>query len=188
MSDRRKLKRALRRLPLVVWLTVVWILLWGTLDLGTLVFGALVAVLVVTVFPVPPVTTNIVVRPLGLLRLIGYLAYDLVYSTLRVSWQAVRHGPRTRAGIVAVTLLTDSDHLTAMVANGVSLAPGKFVLQVDRTHGVCYVYALGLRPGEEDSVRRDVLALEARVVRAVGSRAELALVDGRPQSGEVTAR
>ena len=62
--------RLLRRLPLICWLTLVWILLWGTFDVGTVLFGLLVAVLVSTVFPLPPVATNIVVRPVALLRLI----------------------------------------------------------------------------------------------------------------------
>lgn len=179
-------RRALRRLPLVLWLTAVWILLWGTLDLGTLVFGLLVALLVTLVFPLPPVTTHMVVRPLALLRLVCYLAVDLVVSTVRVSWQAVRYGPRTSAGIVRVTLLTDSDHLTAMVANAVSLAPGKFVMQIDRAHRICYVYALGMRAGGEELVRREVLALERRIVRAVGSAAELELV-GRIEDSAGTA-
>lgn len=172
----RTARRTLRRLPLVLWLTAVWILLWGTLDLGTLVFGLLVALLVTTMFPLPSVTTHMVARPLPLLRLVCYLAADLVISTLRVSWQAVRYGPRTTAGIVQVTLLTDSDHLTAMVANAVSLAPGKFVMQIDRGHRICYVYALGMRAGGEDAVRREVLGLERRIVRAVGSARELEIV------------
>ncbi|MFR9731097.1 Na+/H+ antiporter subunit E [Saccharopolyspora sp. MS10] len=169
-------RRALRRVPLVLWLTAVWILLWGRLDPGTVLFGLLVALLISVLFPLPPVTTNMVVRPLALLRLIAYLAADLVVSTARVSWQALRHGPRTTAGIVSVTLLTDSDHLTAMVANAVSLAPGKFVLQIDRVRRTCYVYALGMRAGGEDAVRRDVLGLERRIVRAVGSARELEIV------------
>ena len=169
-------RRALRRLPLVLWLTAVWMLLWGRFDPGSVLFGLLVALLVSVLFPLPPVNTGMVVRPLALLRLIAYLAVDLVVSTARVSWQALAHGPRTTAGIVAVTLLTDSDHLTAMVANAVSLAPGKFVLQIDRARRICYVYALGMRAGGEAVVRRDVLALERRIVRAVGSERELAVV------------
>jgi multicomponent Na+:H+ antiporter subunit E len=108
--------------------------------------------------------------------LVAYLAWDLVVSTLRVSWQALRYGRDARAGIVAVTMLTDSDHLTAMVANAVSLAPGKNVLQIDRAHRICYVYALGMREEDAESVRQDVLALERRVVRAVGSATDVAMV------------
>jgi multicomponent Na+:H+ antiporter subunit E len=169
----------LRRLPLVAWLTLVWVMLWGTFDLGTLFFGLVVALLVSTVFPLPTINTNIVVRPLRLLQLVAYLAWDLVSSTLRVSWQAVRHGPKAKSGIVAVTLRTDSDHITAMVANAVSLAPGKFVLQIDRVNRICYVYALGMGPDDVESVRCEVLALERRVVHAVGSANEVALVSGR---------
>ncbi len=154
-------------------------MLWGTFDLGTLFFGLVVALLVSTVFPLPAIQTCIVVRPLRLLQLVAYLAWDLVSSTLRVSWQAVRYGPNAKSGIVAVTLRTDSDHLTAMVANAVSLAPGKFVLQIDRANRICYVYALGMRPDDVESVRRDVLALERRVVQAVGSANAVALVTGR---------
>lgn len=168
----------LRRLPMVAWLTLVWVMLWGTFDLGTLFFGLVVAVFVATLFPNPAIRTNIAVRPLRVLQLFGYLTWDLVISTARVSWQAVTQGPKTPAGIVAVTLRTDSDHITAMLANAVSLAPGKFVLQIDRANRICYVYSLGMRAADAESVRQEVLALERRVVRAVGSAAELALVSG----------
>ncbi|MCI2419064.1 Na+/H+ antiporter subunit E [Saccharopolyspora sp. K220] len=174
-----EISRVLRRLPLVAWLTLVWVLLWGSFDLGTLFFGLLIAVLVTTVFPLPAINTGIVLRPLRFALLVGYLAWDMVISTARVAWQAVRHGPNAKSGIVAVRLRTDSDHLTAMVANAVSLAPGKFVLQIDRGNRLCYVYVLGMRPDDVESVRRDVLALEKQVVRAVGTANEVSLVTGR---------
>lgn len=182
MSRRRPLARLVRRLPLVAWLVLVWVLLWGTYDVGTVFFGVVVAVLVVTVFPAPPIATNIVPRPLRIAQLVLFLAWDLVISTARVAWQALREGPRARAGIVGVTLVTDSDHLTAMVANAVSLAPGTFVLQIDRANRICYVYQLGIREGDAESVRRAVLAWERRVVRAVGSSEEVAMV-GRAERG-----
>ena len=169
--------RFLRKLPLVGWLTVVWVMLWGTLDPGTVFFGVVVGLVVTLLFPVPPITTNIVVRPVRVLHLVLYLAWDLLISTARVAWQAVRHGPNAKAGIVAVTMLTDSDHLIAMVANAVSLAPGKFVMQIDRINRICYVYALGMHAEDAESVRREVLGIETKVVRAVGSAADVALVE-----------
>ncbi len=183
VSRRRPLARALHRLPLLAWLVLVWILLWGTYDAGTVLFGVVVAVLVMTVFPSPPIATNMVVRPGRVVQLVLHLVWDLVISTARVAWQAVRQGPRTTAGIVAVTLVTDSDHLTAMVANAVSLAPGTFVLQIDRAHRICYVYQLGMREGDAEAVRRAVLTWERRVVRALGSADEVALV-GRSTGGD----
>lgn len=172
VSRRRPLSRAVRKLPLLVWLTLVWILLWGTYDVGTVFFGLLVSVAVMTVFPAPSISTNLTARPLRIVQLVAYLAWDMVSSTVRVSWQSVRHGPRARSGIVAVTLRTDSDHLIAMVANGVSLAPGKFVMQIDRPNRICYVHALGMHATDAATVRREVLALERRVVRAFGSARE----------------
>jgi multicomponent Na+:H+ antiporter subunit E len=169
--------RLIRRLPLAAWLTLVWVMLWGTFDLGTLMFGVVIALLITTMFPLPPITTNIVVRPLRFGQLAAYLVWDLFVSALRVSWQAVRYGRHAKAGIVAVRTMTDSDHLTAMVASALSLAPGKNVMQIDRSNRICYVYVLGMREGDIASIRRDFLAMEARVVRAVGSRAEVAVVD-----------
>lgn len=179
-------RRLVRRVPLVVWLIVVWVLLWGQLTPKIVLTGVLVALVVTLVFPMPPASSTLALRPLRFSRLVGYLAGDLVVSTLRVSWQALRHGRSTRAGIVAVRTMTDSDYLTAVLANAVSLAPGKFVLQVDRANRLCYVYALGL--GDEDvsadveKVRRDVSRLEAHVVRAIGSDREIAVVE---RAGEV---
>jgi multicomponent Na+:H+ antiporter subunit E len=167
-------KRLLRRVPLMIWLTLVWVLLWGTFDLGTLLFGLVVAALVSLLFPQPPIRTGMVIRPLPLLRLIGYLGWDLLVSTMRVTWQALRFGPNATAGIVGARLRIDSDHLTALVASAISLAPGQFVLQIDRANRICYVYALCL-DGEE-SVRREVARLEHFVVSAVGSAAERELV------------
>lgn len=171
-------QRLLRRLPLVLWLTAVWVLLWGSFDAGTLFFGLVVALLVSSLFPLPMIRTGMVLRPLPALRLAAYLAWDLVISTARVAWQAVRHRRATTAGIVATTLHVDSDHLIAIVASAVSLAPGKFVLQIDRANLTCYVYALGLSPGDEESVRREVRFLERLVVEAVGSTAQRDLVRG----------
>lgn len=163
------------RLPQLVWLTAVWVLLWGTFSLKSMVGGVLVAVLVIAVFPLPLVGERLPVRPIRLLRLIGYLAYDLVVSSVEVSWEILRYGPRTTAGIVAVPLQIDSALVVAAVADAVSLLPGTFVLQIERHRGVCYVHALGVRgPDDAQRVRRQVLALQRRVINALGSRADIA--------------
>ncbi|MGH3973604.1 MAG: Na+/H+ antiporter subunit E [Pseudonocardiaceae bacterium] len=163
------------RLPQLVWLTVVWVLLWGTFSVKSMVGGVLVAVLVIVVLPLPLVGERLPVRPVRLLRLVGYLAYDLVVSSIKVSWETLRYGPRTTAGIVAVPLQTGSALVAAAVADAVSLAPGTFVLQIERRRGICYVYALGIRsPDDAKRVRQEVLALQRRVIHALGSRAEIA--------------
>lgn len=174
-------RRLRRRVPLVVWLVAVWCLLWGQLTPKVVLSGVLVALVVTVVFPMPPASATLALRPLRFSRLAGYLVWDLVISTLRVSWHAVRYGRSTRAGIVAVRTRTDSDYLTAVLANALSLAPGKFALQIDRANRLCYVYALGLSgehvAADAERVRSDVTRLEQHVVRAIGSDREIELVE-----------
>ncbi|MER2092395.1 Na+/H+ antiporter subunit E [Saccharopolyspora rectivirgula] len=166
-------RRLLARLPMVAWLTLVWVLLWGTFDIGTFFFGLVVAVLVVVAFPTPVIRTNVVLRPVRVVQLALYVAWDLVVSTLRVAWQAVRYGPNAEASIVSVRLRTDSDHIAAILANAISLAPGQFVMHLDRPNRLFYVYALGTTESGVEQVRQDVLKLEKKVVRAVGSPRDL---------------
>lgn len=166
------------------WLTVVWVLLWGSLSVQTVLGGVLVAVLVTVALPLPPVAGHLMMRPLRLLRLTGYLAVELVVSAVAISWETLRYGPRATAGIVAVPLLTDSDYVIAALANAVSLTPGEFVLQIDRRRGVCYVYSLGVRASADaERVRSQVLVLQRRVIAALGSPDEVAALGGKQIGG-----
>lgn len=181
-APRRVLRPA--RISQLVWLTAVWVLLWGTVNARTVLGGVLVAVLVTAAFPLPPVRGHLSVRPLRLVRLAGYLLVELVVSGAEVSWETLRYGPRATAGIVEVPLRTGSDVVVGAVANAVSLAPGQFVLQIDRHRRVCYVYGLGIRgPEDVERVRRQVLSLQRRVVAALGSPDEVAALDNPARDG-----
>ena len=161
------------RLPSVVWLTVVWVLLWGTFTPASIVGGVLVAVLVAVLFRMPPTTDRLPLRPLRLLGLVGYLAYDLVVSGAEVSWQVLRHGPRAEGAILAVPLLSSSDRVVTVMANAVSLSPGTMALQLDPAHDVWYVYTLGPRDrAGVTRARRRVLDMQRRVLAALGTPEE----------------
>jgi multicomponent Na+:H+ antiporter subunit E len=163
------------RLPSVVWLTVVWVLLWGTFTPASIVGGVLVAVLVTALFRMPPATDRLPLRPLRLMGLVGYLAYDLVVSGAEVSWQVLRHGPRAEGALLAVPLLSSSDRVVTVMANAVSLSPGTMALQIDPAHDVWYVYTLGPRdPADVARARRRVLDMQRRVLTALGTPAEVA--------------
>lgn len=173
-----------RRLPQVVWLTVVWVLLWGTVSVKIILGGLLVAVAVTLLFPMPMSGARLPLRPVRLLRLAGFLIVDLVVSGVQVSWETLRYGPRARAGIIAVPLLAGSDRVITMVAGALSLAPGSFVLQIDRRGRTWYVYALGLRgPADVERVRRQVLTLQRRVIAALGTPDELTACERGPAVG-----
>jgi multicomponent Na+:H+ antiporter subunit E len=167
--------RFVRRWPTVIWLTLVWMLLWGTFTPLSIVGGVLVALLVTALFPLPEALGRLPVRPLRLLGLVAFLAYDLVVSALEVSWEVVRYGSRARGAIVAVPLLSRSDHVVTVMANAVSLSPGTMVLQIDQDRGVCYVYALGPRDrAGAERARLRTLDMQRRVLAALGSPAEVA--------------
>ncbi|RZT84653.1 multisubunit sodium/proton antiporter MrpE subunit [Pseudonocardia sediminis] len=163
-----------RRLPQVLGLTLVWVALWGVFSPKIILGGLIVAVAVTVMFPMP-LLDRLPVRPWPLLRLVGFLLVDLVRSGFSVGWETVRHGPRARAGIIAVPMLTRSGRVATMVAGTLSLAPGSFVLQIDRRRGVWYVYALGVTSeADVERVREQVLTLQRRVIAAFGHPDEVA--------------
>jgi multicomponent Na+:H+ antiporter subunit E len=170
------------RLPRIVWLTAVWVLLWGTFTPLTVVGGVLVAVAVTLLFPMPPAPDRLPVRPLPLLALVGYLVYDLVVSTLEVSWHTLRYGPRARGAIVETPTRSGSDRVVTVMAAAITLSPGTTVLEIDQDHGTWFVYALGPRDAAGvERVRRRVADMQRRVLAAFGSPADIAALRDRPQ-------
>ena len=163
------------RLIEVVWLTLVWVLLWGTFSPLSIVGGVVVAVAVIGAFRFPVAGSHLPVRPLRMLALVGYLAYDMVVSGVEVSWQVLRYGPDARGAVYEVPLLSRSDRVVAVIANALSLSPGAMALQIDHAHGLWFVYALGPRDtaGVERS-RRRTMDMQRRVIAALGTPEELA--------------
>lgn len=158
----------------VTWLALVWVLLWGSLNPLTVVGGVLVGFVVVAGVQLPPSAEQLPLRPLRLLGLAGYVLYDITASTVDVTWQILRYGRRTRAAIVAMPLFSDSDIVVTIIANTIALSPGSTVVQLDREHGVCYVYVLG--PRDQASIercRRQVVGTQRQVLAALGSTEEI---------------
>jgi multicomponent Na+:H+ antiporter subunit E len=174
-SERGLPRRIRARLPTLVWLTLVWVLLWGTFTAASVVGGVVVALLVMALFRLPLSPERLPLRPLRLLGLLGYVSYDLLVSTVEVSWHVLRYGPRARAAVIAVPLLSASDRVVTVMANALSLSPGTMALQIDHDHDVWYVYALGPRDrAGVERARRRTLDMQRRVLAALGTPAELA--------------
>jgi multicomponent Na+:H+ antiporter subunit E len=167
--------RAVTRLPEVVWLALVWVLLWGTFSPLSLAGGVLVALAVLVAFPMRSAPRHLPLRPVPLLGLAAYLAYDMVASGLEVSWQTLRYGPAARGAVVEVPLLSRSDRVVTVVANALSLSPGAMALQIDSERGRWFVYALGPRDrAGVERARRRTLDMQIRVLAALGAPEELA--------------
>jgi multicomponent Na+:H+ antiporter subunit E len=160
---------------------LIWNLLWGHFTWGNVFVGLLIGTAVLAFFPLPPVTFAGRLRPLALLTFAVRFVVELVDASARVAWVAVRPGYRPRGAIIAVPLRVRTDLNLALTAEAVSLIPGTLIVEVDRERGLLYVHVLDVRGPEDLAVNRDrVLAIEARIVRAVGSPAELQLLATQP--------
>jgi multicomponent Na+:H+ antiporter subunit E len=165
--------------PLIVWLVLVWILLWGTWSWANLLSGLLVALGVLTLLPLPHVLGGTRVRLVPLLTFAGHFVVDLFTSGAEVAWQALRPGGVRRTAIVQVRLRVDSDLLLTMVAEATSLVPGSLVLDLDREQRVMTLHLLPVRDLADVARKKaHVLVVERRLVRAFGSTADVAALEG----------
>lgn len=164
------------RLPaLVVILMLLWVALWDEVTLANVVGGLLVGVLIVVVVPPEPhIRAGAHVHPLHALRYVILLAWNLVESNLRLAWEIATPGDGTRTGIIAVRMRGRSDLVVTLVANSITLTPGTLTVEVDRQGDDVTLYVHALYTQDTEAVRRDVLQLEARAMRAFGSDDEAA--------------
>ncbi|WP_431976312.1 Na+/H+ antiporter subunit E [Micromonospora haikouensis] len=174
---RARLGRWRDRLLTLAWMALIWCLLWGRFSWGNLLGGLLVGGAVLLFFPLPPVTFGGRLRPWALLELAGRFVTELVSASIHVARIAVQPGYRPRGAIIAVRLRVRTDLNLALTAEAISLVPGTLIVEVDRERGVLYVHVLDVRGPEDLTGSRDrILATEARIVRAIGSAAELRLL------------
>ncbi len=167
----------MRRLATAAALMAIWVLLWDTLSFANAMSGLLVAGLLLAVFPDPGGVTAPppVFRPLALVRLAGFVFVGLVRSNAIVTRDVLSLRLRVHTGIVACPLRTGSPQLLGAMAAITALAPGKMALEVRRDPPTIYLHVLHL--ANPDDVRRSIAVLEERVVRALGTSADIAALD-----------
>lgn len=146
-------------------LVAVWLALWGTVSLANLLSGAIVAALVLAVVNRRPGEDHDRIHIVAAARLVVWFSWQLIVASAVVAWEVVRRTQRVRQGIVEVPLRTDSDRVTTLVANIISLIPGTLTLELADDPRRLFVHVLHLR--DVDDVRREVEHLEDLVVRAV---------------------
>ncbi|WP_431876257.1 Na+/H+ antiporter subunit E [Micromonospora marina] len=163
------------------WLVAAWLLLWGDVSVGNVIAGLAVGVAVLVFFPLPPVTFGGRFRPRALLVFLATFVAELVSASLHVAAVALHFGYRPHGAIIAVPLRVRTDLNLALTAEVISLVPGTLILDIDRARGVLYVHVLDVRgPGDLTAGRERVLAVERRIVRAIGSSDEVRRLDLEP--------
>ncbi len=170
-------RRLWRQLPFFVWLILLWMLLWGQFTVLAFVTGLIAAVVVTRVFRLPPVELSGRVNVGWGIVFVLQFALAVVHGSLSVAWQVLDWRRSPGAAIIAVRLRTDDDLIMTHTAVTASLVPGSFLIDTDRAGRVLYLHVIGVRSTADlERQRRDVLRWEARIVRAVGSRAQLRVV------------
>jgi multicomponent Na+:H+ antiporter subunit E len=147
-------------------LLAVWLLLWGEPSVSNIASGVAVIAVVLVVFDQGRRTHRHRLSPWGTLRLITRFMRDLVTSSVQVILAVVAPSPqRRRAGVVAVPLTCNSPLVLKTVSDLLCLTPGTLTVEIDVQPTVLYVHVLGL--SDPEAVRRDVQALERRVLAAL---------------------
>ncbi|WP_292830713.1 Na+/H+ antiporter subunit E [Microbacterium sp.] len=173
MSSATVLSALWRQLPFFVWLVALWMLLWGQFTVLAAVTGIVVSIFVMRIFRLPPVELSGRVNLWwGFVFVVEFLL-ALVRGSLTVAWQVLTPGQPGTA-IMAVPLVTDDDLIMTHVAVTASLIPGSLIIDVDRDRRILYLHVMGARDRAQlEQQRRAVRHWEERIVRAVGSRAQV---------------
>jgi len=165
----------------VATIALAWVLLWDRVTWGNVVNGVLVGLAVTYAFPLPSIEFHGRLRPHRLAWLIVRFLADLVVA----SWQVMLLAfgtRRPRNAVIEVQLRSRSDFYLTITAELVALVPGSVVVDARRSTSVLYLHLLDVRgEGAIDAQRAHVLAVERRVVRALGSREEIAALDPDPE-------
>ncbi len=180
----KRLSRESFQPAVVAWLTLVWVMLWGDLSVANVVVGVVVATVVMLVFPLPALKMRLRVRPLRLLWLIVHFLGSVVLATLQVSWTTLSFGRTPRNAVIRVKLLTSSDFVLTVVAEITSLVPGSVVLEANRASHTLFIHVLDVHEvADVERVRAATMALERRVVLAVGAEIDHLELDAGSASG-----
>ena len=175
----------------IALLTGIWLILVGEVTVVTVLGGMLLAWLITVVFPLPAIDYAGRLHPWRTLVLGLHLLKDLAVSSVKlVGYAFGRRVPHP--GIVKVPLASDSDLYQVNTAELVSVVPGTIVVDARQRSRILYLHVFDMpKDSTRDEVVADTLALEKRVVRALGSRAEFEALDrevphDEPEFREVT--
>lgn len=149
-------------------LTVLWLLAWGQLSVSFVLSGLAVSIALLVVFPARRRSSgNLHFSPFGAVRLAGYIAVQLVVSTVLVAREIVSRRSRVHVGVLAHDMEHPSDEVVTVMSSLIALSPG--TMTVEATPSRIYVHFLLLH--DLDRARRDLRRLERLTARALGAAA-----------------
>lgn len=163
-----------RQLPFFVWLIALWMLLWGQFTWLAFLTGLVAAIVVTRIFRLPPVELSGRVNLWWGFVFVAEFIVAVVHGSLTVAWQVLDFRRQPASAIIAVQLVTDDDLIMTHTGVTASLIPGSLIVDTDRDRRILYLHIIGVRnDADVERQRASVLHWEERIVRAVGSRAQL---------------
>ncbi len=177
-ATRREVRRSLwKQLPLLLGLVVLWAVLWGNLTVLTVITGLVVALIVTRVFYLPPADLSGRINLWYALVFTTHFLLDVAVASFTVAFQALNPRPIPQSSVIGIQLRTRSDLIMTLDAIAMSLVPGSLVVEADRERGILYLHTFDTRTADDvEAMRAKVLVVEARIVRAIGSREDLARI------------
>ena len=173
----------LRQWPLLLGMVLLWCAVWQDFSPDVMLTGVVFSLLVQVLFPMPPVPFGGRFHPGHALVFTGRFLWDVVRSSVSVAGVILTQGRRVRSSVVRVPLRSHDDIVLTLVSHALALVPGSIVLDVDRAGAVLYLHVLDVHTDAETAAyRATALDVEAGIIRAVGSRADMALLRAHPHS------
>jgi multicomponent Na+:H+ antiporter subunit E len=189
-DTKRSVWRAIRmQLPFLLWLILLWMMLWGQYTVLSALTGIAVAVFVTRVFRLPTVELSGRINLWWAAILAVQFLAAVVHGSLSVAAQVLNPRRRPGAAIIAVPLRYADDLVMTHVAVTSSLIPGSLVVEADRDTRTLYLHVIGVRSmADVEHQREGVLRWERRIVRAVGSPAQMRALRADVRGGAEAGR
>lgn len=158
----------MRTVARVTILVALWLLAWGELSLANVLSGIAVASTVLIAFPPSRrATARLRVHPAGTVRLLGYIAGQLVSSNVLMTRQILRRHPDAEPGVIAHRLRDPSDEVVTVMTSIIALSPGTMTVDVDSSN----IYVHFFRLHDITAARQQLNRLEHLVGGAITTRA-----------------
>lgn len=158
-------------------LALIWVLAWGTPTPANILGGLAVAALLLVVVPDvrPRSWGRLRVRPIAVLRLVGFVLVQAVTANVQLTRAIISKDAHITTAVIAVPLPGCSDGLLTLITNALAITPGTLPIEVAQEPTTVYVHALLL--GDIDQVRRSVAHLAALAYHAFGSDEAVAALE-----------
>jgi len=144
----------MKRLSILLAMTLVWSAMTGSLSPLNLLLGAAVSALSLWLVRGQIDATATKARPLRLLLLCGLFFKELALSAIKVAILVVQPKMRLKPGIVAYPLSVTRDFEITLLANLITLTPGTLSVDVSADRRLLYVHALDC--SNPAAVKRDI--------------------------------